>query len=182
MTPKKELKFSIILALVLFVISVVAYAFQPKEPENPVRMMFKCVAGKVLFTHKNHFADSGLKISCDSCHHHEEEENNIRACGVCHTAEIGTNVPKICLDCHEPDENHHPGGDKVAYACKDCHMSANSENKYNACTDCHETEDIEGQEKAMMFEKRSDAFHKQCIDCHKSKKAGPVECNSCHVI
>jgi len=70
----------------------------------------------------------------------------------------------------------------MEYGCKDCHTLTDGDDKYNTCSECHEVEDIENQEKAMMFLKRSDAFHKQCIDCHKSKKTGPVECNACHVM
>ena len=182
MTPKKNVKMTITLAIVLFVVGVGVYAFPEKKPENPVRMMFQCVAGKVMFTHKMHSDETGLKLACTDCHHHSEEEGNYRSCSECHAAEIGNTVPKICLDCHKPSENHHLTGDEAKHSCKDCHELPEGESKYNVCSECHEVSDIEGQEKKMMFEKRSDAFHKQCIGCHKEKNAGPVECNQCHVM
>nr|MBL0699426.1 cytochrome C [Desulfobacterales bacterium] len=55
MTSKKELLLALILTLVLLVVGVISYAaFPAKAPDQPVRLMFKGVAGKVLFTHKMH--------------------------------------------------------------------------------------------------------------------------------
>ncbi|PQP35258.1 cytochrome C, partial [Desulfobacteraceae bacterium SEEP-SAG9] len=47
-----------------------------------------------------------------------------------------------------------------------------------SCADCHAPDEIEGTE--MI--KKADAFHFQCIDCHKANEAGPEECASCHVM
>jgi hypothetical protein len=47
-----------------------------------------------------------------------------------------------------------------------------------SCLECHDAGDIEGTETV----KRVDAYHKQCIDCHEAVGAGPVDCNSCHVL
>jgi hypothetical protein len=144
MTSQKELQLAYGLIIVLFVVGVLSYAaFSAKTPDQPVRLLFKSVAGKVLFDHKTHTDDSGYGISCKDCHHHPEEgEADFRACGECHKlpAEEET-LPKFCADCHEPDE-------------------------------------IEGTE--MI--KTADAFHAQCIDCHKANEAGPQECASCHVM
>ena len=53
MTSKKELLPALSLTLVLLVVGVISYAaFPAKSPDQPVRLMFKGVAGKVLFTHK----------------------------------------------------------------------------------------------------------------------------------
>ncbi|MBU0992701.1 MAG: cytochrome c family protein [Proteobacteria bacterium] len=185
MTSKKELKISIILALVLFILSVVSYkVFPASKPDKPVRTMFKCVAGKVLFTHKNHFSDSGYSIACTDCHHHhEEDESDYKPCSTCHSPEIGINVPSNCLECHEPNENHHPGNNEMDRACSDCHTVPEDGSLPASCSECHDDPDeIAGEAKSMNFYKRSDAFHKQCIGCHKSGDAGPVDCSSCHVI
>jgi len=88
-----------------------------------------------------------------------------------HTASAGYSLS--CLDCH-----HHPQDDSVkSRACGECHQPAEKEPKSpGACTECHDPEDIEDTE--MI--KRSDAFHSQCIDCHKQAEAGPQECGLCH--
>jgi Zn finger protein HypA/HybF involved in hydrogenase expression len=89
MTSKKELRLAYALAIILFVVGVLSYAiaaFSAKTPESPMRLMFKGVAGKVLFDHKTHTGDAGYGISCGQCHHHpEEDEAALRACGDCHS-------------------------------------------------------------------------------------------------
>ena len=126
MTPQKELQLVYGLAIILLFVGALSYAaFPAKSPEQPVRLMFKCVAGKILFGHKTHTAESGYGISCSNCHHNLEE---------------GETVPQACGECHE----------------------------------------TESQEEDMLS--RSDAFHKQCIGCHKEAEAGPEKCELCHVM
>lgn len=185
MNSKKKLKISIILAAVLGLFSVVSYTvFPATKPDKPIRTMFKSIAGKVMFTHKNHFAESGHGVACTDCHHHyEEDETAFKPCGECHGAELGKNVPSNCLECHkEMDEDHHPGKDQMDKACSECHTTPEGEAYPASCTECHEADEMPGEPKPMNYKKRSEAFHEQCIGCHKEKKAGPVECNSCHVM
>jgi len=126
MISNKELQIAYGLAIILLVVGVLSYAaFPAKSPDQPVRLMFKCVAGKVLFDHKTHTSESGYGISCNDCHHNLEE----------------------------------------------------GEIKPQACGECHESE---SQDEDMP--NRSDAFHSQCIDCHKEGGAGPEKCASCHVM
>ncbi len=121
MTSKKELKIAFSMAILLFIVGVFCYsAFSSTKPAQPVRIMFKCVAGNVLFDHSTHAED--YDASCEDCHHEESDSDN-QTCGECHKRES--------------------------------------------------TEDVET--------KRSDAFHGQCINCHK-EQSGPVECSKCHVM
>lgn len=80
-----------------------------------------------------------------------------------------------CFDCH-----HHPPEDESAMrACGDCHNLPTEPGTYpDACYECHEEDEFEGSE----VPKRGDAFHVQCVDCHKNAGAGPEDCNSCHVL
>ncbi len=184
MTSKKELQRTINLAIILLIVGTICYAaFPVEEPKEPVRKMFKTTAGKVLFTHKTHKSSSGYGASCADCHHHyEEDEADLKACNSCHKPEVSKAVPSICLDCHEPGEAHHSGEASESFACADCHNTNKEESPPQACSDCHEPDEIEDQEKPMNFQKKSDAFHTQCISCHKEYGAGPVECSSCHVM
>ena len=188
MSSNKGLRRAYFLTIVLLAVGVVCYAAFPLEaPDNPVRMMFKNTAGKVLFTHKIHASDSGYALSCLDCHHHYEEDGDtFKACGDCHASGKIETVPTVCLDCHEPFEEHHPEGGHGegddSYSCNDCHQKEEGESVPTACADCHDVEDIEGEDKEMNFQKRSDAFHTQCIDCHKEYGSGPVECSSCHTM
>lgn len=186
MGSKKEQKFAVALAIVLLVVGGICYAaFPVTAPETPVRTMFKTNAGKVLFTHNNHSADYGA--SCADCHHHyEEDESSVKSCSECHEKEISQNVPKSCLDCHEPSGPHHdPEEREGEYTCADCHAKQGEDGTLAAsCLDCHEEGDVDPQEKIMNFQKRADAFHTQCIECHKEYevKRAPVNCSQCHVM
>jgi hypothetical protein len=146
MSSKKELQLAYGLACVLLVVGIVSYAytaFSAKPPDEPVRIMYKSAAGKVLFDHKTHTADAGYGVSCFDCHHHPEgDETALRACGDCHTPEMAEGqVAESCLECHDADE-------------------------------------VEGTEVMQ----KADAFHGQCVSCHQQAGAGPVDCNSCHVL
>ena len=145
MASKKHLQIAYSAAIILFVIGAFSYAaFSAKKPEQPVRIMFKAVAGKVLFDHKTHASGSGYGAACTDCHHHPAgQDSGFRACGDCHLpAESSTDAhPEVCKDCHDPS-------------------------------------DYEGVE----ILKKTEAFHAQCINCHKQIGAGPQECSACHVL
>ena len=64
-------------------------------------------------------------------------------------------------------------------SCGDCHHTL-AEDEYadaQSCSECHELD--EGDEE---MPKRADAFHLQCINCHKDFEAGPTECTGCHAL
>ena len=123
MASNKEQLFAYILAAVLLVVGVVCYAaFPPKKPERPVRIMFQSIAGKVLFDHKTHTADSGYGLSCRDCHHTlEEGQTDAQGCLECHELQSDDpDVPKRsdafhrqCIDCHQQIE----AGPKECNAC-----------------------------------------------------------------
>ena len=79
-----------------------------------------------------------------------------------------------CQDCH-----HHPQEEETDFrACIDCHsVPPEGQSFPNTCEDCHAPDEIEDTE----ITKRSDAFHAQCINCHKDYEAGPQECSLCHM-
>jgi len=54
--------------------------------------------------------------------------------------------------------------------CTTCHHKGVEAGK---CTSCH------GVDAAAP--KVKDAFHNQCIECHKKEAAGPTKCKECHV-
>ena len=144
MTSRKDLQLATALAIVLFVVGVVSYAytaFSAKPPEEPVRIMFKSVAGKVLFGHKIHTTDAGYGIACFDCHHHPPEDDTaLQACGNCHNlpAEPGT-LPESCLECHDAGEiegTEVPNtGDAFHSQCIGCHNEIESGPR--DCNDCH---------------------------------------------
>jgi cytochrome c553 len=81
-----------------------------------------------------------------------------------------------CNDCH-----HHPKDDEAALrACGDCHGKDEkmTEATLETCIKCHEADEV----KDTQMVKRADAFHTQCIECHKDFEKGPVECSACHIM
>ena len=144
MTSNKELQLAYRLAIVLFIVGVLSFAaFPAKQPETPVRVMYKTKAGKVLFDHKTHASATGYGADCLDCHHHPgmEDETPMLACSACHGKADPEIKAAVCNECHDPDD----------YSLEDVMPSA-------------------------------DAYHGQCITCHKDFEAGPEACASCHVI
>jgi len=119
MTSRNEQVLAYALAAILLVVGVVCYAaFPAKAPEEPVRLMFKTTAGKVLFDHKTHSADAGYGVACDDCHHEEQEGS------------------KSCSgeDCHGPDSE--PKRSEALHTnCKGCHEESGAGPL--ECSECH---------------------------------------------
>jgi hypothetical protein len=147
MTPKKELQIAYGLIIVFFIVGVISYAaFPAKTPDEPIRVMYKTVAGKVLFDHKTHYAESGYGLACKECHHHPEEPENeedaLLKCGYCHQVPAKDKAyPESCLDCHEPedleDSEVMKKSDAFHSQCESCHQDVEAGPKEERCTWCH---------------------------------------------
>ena len=112
------------LAIILFVVGIVCYsAFSAPAPEEPVRIMFKGTAGKVLFTHKTHASETGYGLTCVDCHHTFEEDGGALPCAECHEPDLeDEDIPKQsdafhqqCIGCHEDYE-------AGPMQCASCHV------------------------------------------------------------
>lgn len=123
MHSRKELKPVIFLTAVLLAVGIACYsAFSAPEPEEPVRIMYKGKAGKVLFDHKTHLNDYGL--DCMDCHHNIDDDETY-SCSDCHEQEMdeGDIMNKTdamhaqCISCHR--EN-----DAGPVECASCHAMA----------------------------------------------------------
>ena len=80
-----------------------------------------------------------------------------------------------CADCH----HHPPDDDSALRACSDCHVANPEEGQLpEACLECHDAEDVEDTE----MPNTGDAFHGQCIQCHKEVGGGATECSDCHML
>jgi len=82
-----------------------------------------------------------------------------------------------CEDCH-----HHTGDGEAETEthgnCGVCHARPEKMAEVDqTCNECHDPEDYDIEEMKV----RADAFHAQCISCHKDFEAGPVECSACHI-
>jgi len=125
MDGKRETTIACALAAILLLAGVISYAaFPAKAPEEPIRIMFKNIAGNVLLDHKEHASDKGYGISCSDCHHEIEKEGEKPSpCGECHKAEEGEGMGplrsdayhKQCIGCHED-------GGMGPVNCSACHV------------------------------------------------------------
>ena len=127
MFSKIELKLAYGLAICFLVVGVLGYAaFSAKTPDEPVRLLFDVVAGKVLFDHKTHYADTGYGISCGDCHHTLSEEEYADA--------------QSCSECHDPvegDEETPKRADAFHRQCAGCHEGYGAGPLEQDCNACH---------------------------------------------
>ena len=149
MTPKKELQVATWLAVILLVLGVIGYAAGPvKTPDEPVRIMFKVVAGNVLFDHNAHTSATGYGLDCFDCHHHpeepEDEADALVACGECHQLpKEGEMFPESCSECHAiediEDTEITKRSDAFHGQCEACHKDSGigPEKDEDRCQWCH---------------------------------------------
>ena len=127
MFSKLELKLAYGLAIWFLFVGVVCYAaFPAKTPNEPVRLMFDVTAGKVLFDHKTHLADTGYGISCGDCHHTLDEDEYADA--------------QSCSECHDPDEGDEEipkRADAFHQQCTGCHEGYGAGPLEKDCSACH---------------------------------------------
>ncbi len=126
MFSKKQLKLAYAVAVCLLVIGAISYAAFPiRAPEEPLRIMYKVTAGKVLFDHRTHTSDVGYGLSCQDCHHELEDEDQ---------------VPEACGECHDPvegDEEIPKRADAFHQQCAGCHQDVEAGPKEQECALCH---------------------------------------------
>ncbi|OEU46894.1 MAG: cytochrome C [Desulfobacterales bacterium S7086C20] len=119
MTSKGEQLFAYGLAAILLIVGVVCYAsLAPEPPEEPIRLMFKTSAGKILFDHKIHTVEDGYGLACEDCHHEEQDESS--SCSG--------------EDCHGPDSEP-TRADAFHTNCKGCHEETGAGPA--ECSACH---------------------------------------------
>jgi len=65
----------------------------------------------------------------------------------------------------------------MADSCQECHHHHGEVEKTPPCRECHNTRgSVAGEKKLGIM----DAYHKQCLDCHRGKGGGPQKCEGCH--
>lgn len=127
MRLKTEKAFAFCIACILLIAGIVCYAaFPQRKPDQPVRIMFKSLAGNVLFSHTEHVSEEYYGFQCIDCHHYyDEEDESTILCGECHMEENDEGDDEVptcsdaihsqCIGCHQesgggPDE------------CSECHV------------------------------------------------------------
>jgi len=75
--------------------------------------------------------------------------------------------------------SHTTHTDKAKAECIKCHHKDKDTNSPEPCIKCHLINEV--KDNAL---KAKDAYHKNCIDCHKESVAkgtlAPTKCNECH--
>jgi hypothetical protein len=123
MDSKKEKTVAYCLAGILLLVAVVCYAYPIKSPEPPLRIMFKNIAGNVLFDHKEHTWDKGYGLKCTECHHDMDKEGQkATPCGECHKAQEGEGMGPLRIDAfHQQCKGCHEDGGQGPVDCSACH-------------------------------------------------------------
>ena len=156
-------------------------------------------------THMDDFSDPS---TCVKCHHteftdlnfdHDEhEEYADQDCQACHHSEDIEPEPTNCSDCHDSEDTPEmPSLKKAAHQrCMDCHDDLFEEDDLSTCSTCHNQADMKtydgdytscsschDKKTEELIPTRTNAFHEQCISCHKERDAGPrkpEDCSQCH--
>jgi hypothetical protein len=124
MKRQTEKTLAYVIVATLFAIGVVCYAaFPERKPDEPVRIMLKSTAGKVLFDHKLHTGEDGYGIDCIDCHHAWDEDPEVKpvSCTECHEVDSEDPIKRsealhqLCIGCHEDDGT-------APTDCSQCHI------------------------------------------------------------
>lgn len=125
MTSNKARKLAYGLAIYCLFVGIVSYAaFPVNTPDKPIRMMYRSVAGNVLFDHASHASIPGYGINCSDCHHDLEGDDSgtPEACGACHGEEGDADVPKRTDAFHKQCIGCHSEFGAGPEACAACHV------------------------------------------------------------
>lgn len=135
--------------------------------------------GEVLFDHEEH---KDYASDCYDCHHGREIEPEPQKCANCHKEDDSGDLLSMRLAGHESCGNcHEDMFDKGLSSCKSCHVQVDMtqyDGDYTSCGSCHEADTRE------LVLPRMNAFHDQCMSCHKDQGAGPYgpdDCKQCHI-
>lgn len=136
--------------------------------------------GEVIFDHDEHIYYAG--DDCWSCHHGQEIEPEPQKCSNCHKENEENGIPGMRVAAHESCANCHDDMfAKGLSSCNDCHVPVDMnswEGDYSSCGDCHENNLRD------LVLPRMNAFHDQCMDCHRKLNRGPYgedDCSKCHI-
>lgn len=136
--------------------------------------------GKVDFDHDEHisYADD----DCWSCHHGKDIEPEPQKCSNCHKEKEENGIPGMREAAHESCANCHDDMfDKGLSSCNDCHIPVDMNSwsgDFSSCGDCHD------KKVRDLVVPRMNAFHEQCMSCHRRLKKGPYkenDCSKCHI-
>jgi hypothetical protein len=114
-------------------------------------------------------------LGCEECH---EKRKGAPAAKEAQPIGIGTKISlgHIAKE-HGPVAFDHKLHLDMADACSECHHHQGEVEKTPPCRECHNTRaTVKGEKKLGLM----DAYHKQCLGCHKGKGGGPQGCDGCH--
>lgn len=76
----------------------------------------------------------------------------------------------------------------AAFECVKCHHTMDKDGEIKKCTSagCHDSKEAKSAENAKNIKLVENAFHQQCLECHKAlkkenKPTGPTACGKCHM-
>ncbi|SDL15892.1 doubled CXXCH domain-containing protein [Maridesulfovibrio ferrireducens] len=136
--------------------------------------------GQLNFDHEAH--EEYAEENCLACHHGPEIEEEPQKCSNCHSNAGTKEVPSVrdaahdrCVTCHEDQFKDGLKG------CNPCHKMKNMKQYKGDSTPCEQCHQKAGKDLVLD---RLNAFHDQCMVCHKELKKGPYkdnDCDKCHL-
>jgi predicted CXXCH cytochrome family protein len=143
---------------------------------------------------RDDLAQPGLKGAyhrqCMGCH--KKMGSGPLTCGGCHKGKTLEEQKKVELarryvpakmelghlsDKYAPAPFDHAQHVDSTEQCSDCHHHDKDYEVAPPCRSCHNTADTPAGERRLGLK---DAYHKQCIGCHKEADDGPTDCDDCH--
>ncbi len=135
--------------------------------------------GALKWNHDKHLQYTG--DDCQTCHHDPKIEPKPHKCSACHPGSGVKKRPDLavaahakCSSCHEDAFSPDMKGCSMCHAKKDMKTFTGT---FTPCSSCHTDTDKE------IIPTRTNAFHKQCMDCHQREGKGPyksTDCKACH--
>ncbi|MGE4292814.1 MAG: cytochrome c3 family protein [Desulfovibrio sp.] len=138
--------------------------------------------GVLAFDHEAH--KEYASEDCQTCHHGPDIEAEPGHCNQCHNLAGSDSMPSLRDAAHKRCETCHDDlFDKGIKGCAPCHKMKDMKGykgSYTPCQQCHRTPSPDRE----LVLTRTNAFHDQCMNCHKGLKKGPYgenECGKCHI-
>jgi len=147
---------------------------QPEDSENKASSAMQAYHNKCIGCHK---AVKKGPMHCAECHTKSETQKKIAVADL--TADHGPDTSLLyhIAAKYEPIEFNHKEHTENTDGCASCHHKETPVEATAACRSCH---DVKESTKSPKKTSLLDAYHGQCIACHKEEDSGPTDCLDCH--
>jgi hypothetical protein len=149
--------FSVLLSMMFLVSFLACNAKEKKEEQEVVKEVQK---------------------DCPPCPCDEEKKREVpeNAVVLPDSAGPATSILYHLTDMYVPVKFSHKEHTQYSKNCSECHHHQSDVEKTPACRECHGIASSATLSKPGL----KGAYHRQCMNCHRSLSAGPLACEACH--